>query len=497
MTAHVKGVSFSLSGTVLMERARDLVLSGQWREAIEVLTGSLEGMTVDQALTVLKGEAKLTGTSRDGSIMLEPDEGADGYLQDLDFQFGGLVRIEGGLYMPYLVVTDYGPEDSSLRLLTRGDGDPEFIPERMHDAGRIRFDQIERRARHYARAQATDRVEMCKVLSRRDPGLERTLAVVFSLAYDVPMWVKPESSPQKAVDRRSGDLEYTGYCQRYGSEDLSVERDPVRMRNQAKANFAEMAQTFDNRDMHQALEENLRAMADRTSETFAARRTAILEQNATRGYGMRRFDFGGQIGVRNIPEGPLVRWALGRTLGRDKAPAWDPVCPQGVKMVGDDPVHSDWAVGAGLENEDFFSGPFIDRQQQLMTAIQMEMLGLGVNVLVAGRPAATGTVVYAKPDTPCDKSMIAVIDNAGPNYLEIARTAAAVIALKGGALSHLAVVGLEEGFLIVRDPDAKKNYPEGSTVTVDALAGEIRMEALARIEAFPKEEDDAMAGPRP
>lgn len=463
------GVSFSISGEYLTSRARDMVLSGSWREALELLRGSLEGLSTDHALSVLKGDAALTGSSREG-VLLDDEAADEDYKDDLLDQYGGLARIDGALYRPYRVVADYGPEDHRRALGLR-DPSVEFISERMQDDARIDRATLAERARHYARNGAADHIAMCKVISRADPGIERTLAVAFAPAGDVPVWVHPERTLQGAVDRRMADLEWDGFSNRYGSDDLSKERDPERMANQAKMNFADMAQTFGNRDMRQALDENLKAQSHRSPEVFDERRKAILEQNARRGHGMRSVDFGDGIGVREVPEGPLVRWALSRTLMPDLAPDWDPVCPQGVKMMGDDPVHSDWVVGAGLENADLWDRGMQDRQTDLMRAVQNEWLGLEVAVLVAGKESATGTIVFAKPDTTCGPGDVAVIPHAGPQYMDVARSAAAVIALKGGAMSHLAVNGLEEGFLIVRDPHAKRRFREGQTVKVDARTG--------------------------
>jgi len=466
------GVSFSVTGDHLTSRSRDMVLSGRWREAIDFLQGSLEGFSTDHALSVLKGEAALTGSSRDG-VFLDDEATDEDYRDELADQFKGLARIDGALYRPYLVVCDYGPEDQRLSL-NIGDTRTQFITERMQDDKELDRGALIQRARHYVRNPQADRIEMCQVVSRTDPGVERRLAVAFAPAGDVPMWVLPERTVQAAVDKRMAELEWDGFTRRYGSEDLATERDPERMENQAKMNFAEQLKTFGNRDMRQALDENLKAQTNRSAEVFEERRRKILEQNAARGFGLRRVDFGEDVGVREVPEAPLVRWALARTLSPELAPEWDPVCPQGVKMMGDDPVHSDWVVAAGLENVDLMERGKRDLQTDLMLQIQKEWLGLETAVLVAGRESASGTIVFAKPDTPCGPNDVAVIPNAGPQYMDVARNAAAVIALKGGAMSHLAVNGLEEGFLILRDPYAKRRFREGDVVSLDARTGLIQ-----------------------
>ena len=217
-------------------------------------------------------------------------------------------------------------------------------------------------------------------------------------------------------------------------------------------NLAAMAPNRSIRDaenMRRKLDENLAASRDQSPEAFAERRRRVLEQNAALGFGTKRFDFGGSAGVREVPLAPLSYWAIRRwSRAAEALPDWKPVSPQGIKQIG-------------------------DRQDDLMEQVQQEYLGLKASVLVAGRRTARGKVVFPSADDACEPDEIAVIPHAGPEYYRAASTAAAVIAMRGGAMSHLAQVGLEEGFLIVRVKDAASLYPSGAVVEIDAERGEV------------------------
>lgn len=94
-------VSFSIEGSYLVEHSRDIVLRGEWNQAINFLRESLEGFTIEHALLVLSGEMTLTGNSNIG-INMEKDElsadyireAKEVYLMDLFYENGTLYKFE-------------------------------------------------------------------------------------------------------------------------------------------------------------------------------------------------------------------------------------------------------------------------------------------------------------------------------------------------------------------------------------------------------------------
>jgi len=155
--------------------------------------------------------------------------------------------------------------------------------------------------------------------------------------------------------------------------------------------------------------------------------------------------------------------------------------PAGWKNLCDDPYHSDWLIGAGFTNPDAMNdNKFINTDTRklaaaqalskiadtLKTDIQNQFLGAGATLL-SGAGRSFGKIEFAKPNQPVENGSIAVIPNAGPDYLQAAISAAAVITERGGEMAHLANIGRERNILIVRIDNARKRFLPGMMVEVD------------------------------
>ena len=70
-TEKVINVGFNIDGEWLANFARTRVDEGRWDAALNLLTDSLEGLSTDQAIAILKGKATLTGNSRANNIELK------------------------------------------------------------------------------------------------------------------------------------------------------------------------------------------------------------------------------------------------------------------------------------------------------------------------------------------------------------------------------------------------------------------------------------------
>lgn len=489
MQSQATAVSFSTSGATLTEHLRGLVLSKRWRAAFsdakEIFVSDDDDQPFPDELAwgILKGEYRVEGNSRDG-IEFVTDDDAEAYLGQLDEIYGGTVEIDGILFRPYAVVTDYGVTD---RMSGSMDKRLEVIRESFHDKFVEIGDEIARRARHY-RSRDSDRIVPCAVPSRLHEGKIRRMAVLFELAPELPLWMPPHRTPQKAVEAVIDRLSYTGHEHRYVS---SNPEQSERIRRDFEEGQIAM-KLGRGRAIRQSVDFNMALIRQQDDEARLHRemldkRTAeIISQNETLGFGMRKYDFGPDLGVREVPAAPLIHWAVNRLRMDDSGfvPDWQAISPVGVKQVNDDPVHTDWVTAAGLLDAN------IDiRQDEIAHEIQRELLGFQVHVLAAGRDTAQGYVRFCKPDTVVDGSTIAVVPNASVRYYEIALKAAAVIVVEGGAMSHLAVNGLDQGMLIVRDPDAKKKYREGMFLTIDGRRGHVEAPARA-----PDEDDDLDGG---
>lgn len=190
------------------------------------------------------------------------------------------------------------------------------------------------------------------------------------------------------------------------------------------------------------------------------------------------------------PRGAFEMWCVGRTGGRHLAQPWQPISPRGVKQGGDDPYHTDWMLGAGLDPLDMNHRGNHPHWEQIReaasharAALETSMLGANCSVLLAG-PAIEGRVVHPKnpgavPEDSGDLPPIAVIADSRTEWLDLALAVldqgGAIIVEQGGGTAHLIGVlrGQDRG-PVIRKPDALALYPEGSTVAIDPKAGRIR-----------------------
>lgn len=468
MNAESRTVSFSVtSGAFLTRHLRDMVLSHRWRQAFNDAKEMLIGADDEAVWSILRGEKRLQEDA-DGDMDLVVDDAAAEYLDQLDYMYGGVCDMDGRLYRASRIVTDYGPEDKRYTLRSN----LEFIPESFHDDFMSIRDEVMLRAKQYKRND-NETLVVCRAPSMRDPDRIRPFVVIFEPAPDLPLWFLPKRSPQQAVNASIDNLFYTGHIREYGgfdphrkrAVDFGAELDKVRA-SKRMATVAEIE--FGRLALEQAEE-----AAERHRQHLEKQTALILQRNADMGYGMRSYDFGPDYGVREVPEGPLLRWAVDtlRLEGKVAVPEWKPISPVGAKMPMDNPAHTDWLTAAALLDAEIG-----EIQYDIASQIQNELLGYEVHVLAQGRASATGTVkICQSPDDEVDEDTIAVVPNAGIDYFDLALKAAAVIAVRGGATSHLALNGLDHGILIVRDPAAMQKFDDGMTVTVDGEAGTIRI----------------------
>lgn len=184
-------------------------------------------------------------------------------------------------------------------------------------------------------------------------------------------------------------------------------------------------------------------------------------------------------GAVKVPRAPFLHWAFARMkMYESQLPPWQPVCPIGMKMVNDDPYHTDWVVGAGLDPDDrallYYPGPVGDAAMKLSHELQDKFdEPSDVHVLVDG-PYASGTVHHGKRKKPSPAGTIVVLPNLHPDYLEAIADAAAVITEEGGALAHLAQVSREQNLPMVRIVGALQRFNPGEEISVNTATRMVR-----------------------
>jgi phosphohistidine swiveling domain-containing protein len=177
-------------------------------------------------------------------------------------------------------------------------------------------------------------------------------------------------------------------------------------------------------------------------------------------------------GSAKVPRAPFLHWAFSRMkMFEDQLPPWQNICPPGMKMQMDDPNHTDWIVGAGLDPQDrellYYPGPLAEAAMKLSHEFQDKFdKPSHVHVLVDG-PVVSGQVFHGKRNKPCPPGSVVVLPDLRPQYLEAIEDAVAVITEQGGETAHLTQVGRERALPIVRVENARERYQEGCMLLIN------------------------------
>lgn len=492
---------FVLTGRAIADRARDLALDGTWEEALAFLTESLEGFTLDHAAAVLRGEATLSGRSpeivllgafpgsEDAALPADQAEDVAAYAEELRSRHGATVRLRGRWMRPYGRVDRLRPDLCRTEIFEMGNrmgwDDIDLIPDVPVDLLCARLGEPAALAAcvRAARDPQGDACVLCFPDRDLEPFRSQGAWVLFEEADPVPFWLLPRSpkTPKAAVEAFS----------RLGEslEVLGARFDPKPEswfpRSAAESSASPQAAPASREPLR--LAEILRPQG--VDYDAAALRAEIRRKAEAGGFLELRVSDGqgGRI-VHSVPKAPFLDWvSCGRLISDEAksaiAASWEPVCPQGLKMDGDNPSHTDWLVGAEppLDPMDYYGrGPLEEGVFALLDEVQASLMGFGAPVL-AGNGRFEGIVVHPKPDEEVPPGSVLVVPHCGTEYFAAAvsaaagRGGAAVIAARGGRMAHLCVVGLEHGLTILLDPDALARYPVGTRVSIDGARGRVRI----------------------
>ena len=497
-TEHI--VHFSIEGEFLANHARDRVCEGAWERALKLLTEDLQGMTHELAIAILKGEADLTGCSGDEAgigIKNLPKDGpkAKAMAAQMQFLYGSTFRYREKYWKPYARVTSWGEADSLFAL--------EDQVGRVLETTGARFysdrPYAAKRSLYYADDRIHDLLVIFKVSKTQDAFILCKETSMPPLWFDTPCGPAEQVLSKMLKDGLVLEERGEAYRDAPAGRVCSIRKAAKRSTKSKKTTrfFKPSVQpVLSEAEETARIEELEKKRARRLQEIAEAVKTQAKEKG-----GFYRLNLEDGIGkpyaaqpVIEVPRNPFLLWALrGYDFERfgKKAPEWDAMSPQGLKMLFDDPYHSDWILGAGLPLEDVY-----DHGEKTLTSIVMssaileqfklvkEWTGMEfVTLAYPGEPRYfSGPVVIAKPNQPVPAGSIAIAATAGPEYQFAMETACQpdkygskglIICATGGKLAHLATVGREFKCTVLMVPDAVEKYQTTRCVSVDMDEGKI------------------------
>lgn len=502
--------TFIVEGKFMTDFARTRVIEGRYDHAYRFLHEGLDGISSDQVISILNGDHKLIGVN---DVEMVEDGDAE-WKQRLLEMFGGTWVTSNGRFMrPYAIVTSWGPDDMSAGPSITRDSDSVMDRGRNQHAGSSLY---------YADDPRNDalkilRTDVKKIVDDYDvaPDKHGRYHFLFQEVRNYPFQLVPaHSEAQAALDQYVAvgrRLKRVGYAERfppdryrirYETNDPTEPRPDVEShekpsttealdasrqigRHRAKMIDAEKAGvTVEEYERYQSvIRGEDQPMSSRIDAFFKATSLQRDMPNHIPSWRAKIVEQAGDgwitITVNDkeikLPLAPFENWCLWRTDGAHLAMPWQRVAPQGVKMMGDDPYHTDFLIGAGLEPDAMIAdGDLNEAIYNLRHRMQEEKLGFKCAVL-SGKGSVRGTVVHPKPHDDIPDDAVIVLRDASPDYLDLALKAKAVIVERGGSMAHLVAVAREREAIIVRVEKALKLYPVGSSVTVDASAGTVQL----------------------
>jgi hypothetical protein len=410
-----------ISGQWLTDRIRDLVLSKNYRGAMGMLTEDI-GLSADQAFSVMRGDVEMKNCTAEGEdhlLTLIPTtdrEKTTAFLEDLRYQTCGILRQENKFYQAVSIIMGSGPA-KGYRPLYMDEGDIFF--------------------------------------NLKVPHGKSPTNVVFGRLDDAPPWMMGFTDPQEALDdliAADRPLDEVGHV-----------ANPRLYKEDFFAKDEERARHNDERDAQFGEEVRKRAETDGGFFTLDVKNVNndIIRQ-------------------LRVPTTPFNVWALSGTNARAMGlmPEWQLVCPGDLKMQSDNPMHSDWWFGAGLNADDYaggfeedsLAGNISRAADNVARDLRKRLLKWDAKVL-SGKGLYFGLVRNVRPGETLKENEIGVISHAGPEYAttlaSAAKVGAALICLTGGPLAHLATLAREDGVLMMMWEDAR-HLQNGDMVTLDA-----------------------------
>lgn len=507
---------FTVHGDYITTLIRNLMLE-DWPHAQRV-ANQMIGMSGYDIERLLRGKAKLEGVNE--FELLDDDDPA--FTTELHNRYGAIWKHYGKHYRPYGYVTCFTDKSSRHAVDLVGSA---YIGLPACRDDRIRREQDWRRhgVLYFARHKSGDIAAACTQEQVREHGI---LGILFEMCDAPPYFMHPATDEHTAIERaltlprvylscmqgQNSELMDGDYVLERESKALEKALTPPKPRKKrltldeklqaARGTAPESEPESGLSPVHTMQRAALAAfmVAEKQRDEIDAHPDKLEELRAK--IKAQAEELGGFMGLRigdgwiRVPYTPFLHWAL-RDMRFAKLLPWDNIMPKGMKMAGDDPMHTDWVVGAGFGLDDAvrftnntlndvsgdlaytMANSFLHNYTETATFCRSPLMFVRT---LCGAGRLSGDIVHAGIDMEYPAGSVLVLPHAGIEYTATVLYAAransgslAVIVETGSALAHIVTMAQEKNaggvgnINIVHLPGAAKLLKEGTRVTVDAM----------------------------
>lgn len=498
-------VNFKVAPASIVALARERVLCNDWRDGLHMLVAGLSNMSLDLATEILKGELSLTGSETGVELCPQnkTEKSYQFFIQTFAWQNAGIYQdSRGEFFQPYAYIQEFGPEDEAYAIEVHATYPNDVLSPKEYR---------ELRAKFYKNWRESDLV-FFDLASK---------TVLFKRVQGPAFWVETFKEPKAALAHYESlrTLSSTGAFYAADSEVPAAQKpDNWQFYESAVCNGFVYADAVTDKYLSKKTLEVLALLEKSTSASAEAQDKELTAPPPPQGSSEKKqiffkagphdsevakaklalavvslrqriLDQAEQVGgffdllvteegepdsYVKVPAAPFLSWAT-REAGdaaRSSLLRWRPVSSSGLKSGGDNPNHTDWWIGAGLDPRIAY-----DMNHPVNKAAWRFSLGLAHKrghdcIKLAGAGTAFGRVVHPKPNEAVPAGSIAVVPSAGVMYDIAMRTACkdgrgAVICAVGGKLAHLATVAREFDAKLVVVENALEQFKEGDFVSIN------------------------------
>lgn len=472
----VKEVHFTIEGAFLADFARTRLQEGAYQHALKVLD-CLEGLPLEEQIAILKGEKTLTGENNNITLVeadLETQKEMKKWYQE---KYSRIFSFDGRYYEPYAFVQSWCSEDLPKHSNMFSAASKNFIQQyepqvfdKMYNKGYENYlkDHPHSRSLFYAHEPQRDLALTVSQSQLNHKMWEGDAVVLFKEVNEqMPFWVADHyaKDPVEAVNQA---LAVRGYISRTGAEvefydvepysDYMTEEQDITQTEAYKSRRDAFIKDYTERKQDEYWDNYEKQVTQYTQEV-------IDFANNDKEYGWKELiDEENPEHRFKVPYRAFLHFSVGRARFSDRSkevqlPEYTPIFPTGMKMMNDDPYHTDCWVGAGFSLDNAYNHD--DWQNELFFKKAFECQDMyfkdaDFNILnTAKKTKLIGHTVNIKNYQDFPKGQrILVLPHLGVEFETVALQCDAIITETGGKLAHLVTVGREMGIPVIRIENA-------------------------------------------